>query len=111
MNTYDHVATCVGLAAIVLSLSAPASGADNDGIDSYQQNALFHPSSNQLRRESQGFVYIYDEMTDKTIDKAMDDQPERIQSMMFVNTKMTDENGNPLRDAETGEILVADDDC
>ena len=111
MNMNDHVATCMGFAAIVLSVSAPASVADNDKIDSYQQNALFHPSSNQLRRESQGFVYIYDGMTDKTIDKAMDDQPGRIESMMFVNTLMTDENGNPLRDAETGEILATDDDC
>ena len=111
MNTNDHVATCVGLAAIALSLSAPASAADNDRIDSYRQNTLFHPSSDQLRRESQGFVYTYDGMTGKTIDKAMDDQPGRIQSMMFVNKKKTGKDGNPLRNPETGEILADDDDC
>lgn len=111
MNTSNRIANCIGLASIALLISASASAADSGKIDSYQQNALFHPSSNQLLRESQGLIYIYDGMTDKTIDKAMDNQPERIKSMMFVNTKKTDENGNPLRNPETGEILLEDDDC
>lgn len=107
----NMAAACINCIVITILTSTTALAADTQKIDSYQQNALFQPSNNQLARESQGLVYIYDGLTDKTIDKAMDDQPDRIKSMMFVNTKRSDENGNPLRDTETGEILVEDDDC
>ena len=30
---------------------------------------------------------------------------------MFVNTVVTDDNGVPLTDPETGEVLVENDDC
>lgn len=110
MNMINKAAACINCIAITILTSTAGLAEDNQTIDSYQQNALFQPSNNQLVRESQGLVYIYDGLTDKTIDKAMDGQPDRIKSMMFVNTKLTDENGNLLRDAETGEILE-DDDC
>ena len=111
MKINGDFGVCMGLAAIALSVSAPALVAENNNVDSYRQNALLHPSINQPRRETRGHVHLYDRTNDKTIAKAMDGQPERIKSMIFPNTKMTDENGNPLKDAETGEILVADDDC
>ena len=111
MNMINKATACISCITIAILTSTSAVAAGNEKIDSYQQNALFQPSNGQLVRESQGLVYIYDGLTDKTIDKAMDDQPARIKSMMFVNTKLTDENGNLLRDTETGEILVEDDDC
>ncbi len=111
MNMIDKATACISCIALAILTSASALAADNEKIDSYQQNALFQPSNGQLIRESQGLVYIYDGLTDKTVNKAMDNQPDRIKSMMFVNTKLTDNNGDLLRDTETGEILVEDDDC
>ena len=96
-----YTATCAGAAL------ATGSGAGGD----YQMNALFQPSEHQLKRESRGFVYIYDGLTDRTVNKAMDENPDRIESMMFVNTKITDVNGNLARHPKTGEILREDDGC
>ena len=31
--------------------------------------------------------------------------------MMFVNTVVTDDNGNPLKDPESGEVVVEHDGC
>ncbi len=111
MSIFKKTASCISYTAIAVLVSASVLAAESDNIDSYQQNALFQPSVNQLNRESRGLVYIYDGLTDKTVNKAMDNQPERIESMMFVNTKITDERGNLMRNPETGEILEEDDDC
>lgn len=111
MNIIKKTSCCISYATIAVLTSTSVLAVENDKIDIYQQNALFQPSTQQLDRESRGLVYIYDGMTDKTVNKAMDDQSERIESMMFVNTKVTDENGNLMRDPETGEIIEEEDDC
>ena len=110
MSKFYKITPYISYASAAILISASALAADSEKVDSYQQNALFQPSNGQLTRESQGLVYIYDGLTDKTVNKAMDVQPDRIKSMMFVNTKITDKSGNLLRDAETDEILVEDDD-
>jgi hypothetical protein len=54
---------------------------------------------------------IYDGLTDKQIAKAMDTQFDRIESMMFVRTIVTNDEGNAVRDSETGQVIVEDDGC
>jgi hypothetical protein len=100
------ISTCF---ATVMTTSVLAG--ESEKIDRYQMNQLFQPSPNQLSRESGGFVYIYDGLTDKIVNKAMDAHADRIESMMFVNTKITDEKGDFKQDPDTGEILVEDDGC
>ena len=39
------------------------------------------------------------------------EQYDRIESMMFVNTVVTDDDGVPLTDPKTGEFLVENDGC
>ena len=101
------------LAGIIAStLLSGASAATSQGhIEDYQLRTLLQPDEAQLSRESRGSVYIYDGLTDKLVHQAMDEQPERIQSMMFVNTQITDAAGNPALDPETGGILTEDDGC
>jgi hypothetical protein len=41
----------------------------------------------------------------------MEEEFDRIESMMFIRVKKTDETGETLKDPDTGEALVEDDGC
>ena len=105
--------TTLQLAALLVLLScnltvvAAAGEFNND----FQRNTMFQPNASQLEREAMGFIFIYDGLADYEIDRAMDEYPERIDSMMFVRTRLTDASGNPLRDPLTGDAIVSDDGC
>ncbi len=76
--------------------SIPASA-----VDSYQQRVLFSPSAEFLQAEARGRVMIYDGLKNETVEKALDDQFDRIENMMFVRTVHIQENGE----------FEVDDDC
>jgi hypothetical protein len=97
--------------AFALGIGCAGAGAvDWDEADDWQSNALFEPSARQLERERAGWVTIYDGLTDRQVARALDTQFHRVEAMMFVNVVQTDDVGEPLRDAVTGEIL-SDSDC
>jgi len=79
--------------------------------NSWQMTRLFHPSQADLASEKKGKIIIYSGLTDKTVAMALDENFYRIEAMMFTKTILTDAKGTPLRDAETGEIVVEDDGC
>ena len=54
---------------------------------------------------------IYEGMKDREVEHAFDNHFDRIESMMFVNTVVTDENGEPLKDPETGRVMTEPDGC
>lgn len=81
-----------------------------DTADVWQTNRLFTPTARQLEMEHKGSVVIYDGLTDVMVEKALDQDFNRIQSMMFTRVIQTGKNGQPLRD-ESGEVIVADDGC
>jgi hypothetical protein len=60
----------------------------------FQTNALFEPSDRLLVAEASGRVMIYDGLTNDTVNQAMDQQFDRIQNMMFVRTRVTQEDGS-----------------
>lgn len=70
--------------------------------DGYQDKVLFQPSVNILMAEAHGRIMIYDGVKSESVDRAMDEQFDRIQTMMFVNT---------LYQQEDGEYKVENDDC
>jgi hypothetical protein len=72
---------------------------------------LYTPSEQQLELEKKGRVMIYDGLRSAQINKALDRSFDRIGSMMFVNTVVTDEEGAPVHDPETGLVMVEDDGC
>jgi hypothetical protein len=72
---------------------------------------LFEPTAAERQQESKGRIYIYDGLTDKDVARAMDEEFERVESMMFIRLKPTDEQGEVLKDPESGEELVEDDGC
>ena len=91
-----------------------ASDSENPPSDpAYRQlemRRLFEPTEFELRSEGKGKVYIYEGVTDRAVNQAMEDEFERVEHMMFINTIRTDAQGRPLRDPDTG-LIDADDDC
>ena len=77
------------------SLAGPTDSA------SYDRNVLFSPSEAVLLAEANGRVTIYDGLEHRTVDRALDTQFERIDSMMFVRTRETSPDGS----------VEVDDDC
>ena len=96
--------------ATVILFASALSAAFADG-NSWQMTNLFEPSPAQNEREKKGRVMIYHGLKDTDVNRAMEDQFERIETMMFTGTIVTDDTGQPLRDPETGAIVVEDDGC
>ena len=67
----------------------------------WELEQLHNPSSALLAHEDRGRITIYDGVTVTEVNKAMDDQFDRIDSMMFVRTL------HPVADG----AYYADDDC
>ena len=70
--------------------------------DPYQYKVLFTPSENILRAEALGRIMIYDGLTNEEVERAMTEQYDRIENMMFVRTRQPDPEGG---------YVVEDDGC
>jgi hypothetical protein len=90
------------LAAITLSTLLVLATMPAQATDEYQYNALFMPSDYTLKAEAKGRVMIYDGLASKTVDKAMNEQFNRIDNMMFVRI---------VHEQDDGEYYVEDDGC
>ncbi len=78
------------LLASLLAMSATSALA----TDSFYQKTLFEPSDSILKAESRGRIMIYDSMDSETVDRAMDEQFDRIDNMMFVRTHYIQASGD-----------------
>ena len=96
---------------MVVSSVALSACAHNTKPLTWQQRRLEQPSKAELQWERSGHVMIYEGMTDREIKHAMATNFNRVQSMMFVNTVVTDDKGNPVKDPESGKILTENDGC
>jgi hypothetical protein len=91
---------CV-LAGMMMAVLLPFSaivGAE----DVFQMKVLFNPSSSQLKAEARGRVMIYDGLDNNVVERALDEQFDRIEHMMFVRTRNTEPDG---------EVSYDDDGC
>ena len=86
----SHLKGIKSLIVIVLLVASSSVHA----IDDYQLKVLFTPSNSDLQAEVNGRVMIYDSLKNKTVEKAMNEQFERIDKMMFVRTQYEQENGD-----------------
>ena len=86
-------------------------GAGTSVAKDWQEKMLFSPTQAQLKMEQRGRVMIYSDLTDKQVEEAMDTQFDRIHSMMFVRTIVTDDRGAALRDKASNQVIVEDDGC
>jgi len=85
-------------AGALLTPFSPTAGADSD----FQHRVLFSPSNSQLKAEARGRVMIYDGLDNAEIERAFDEQFNRIENMLFVRTRSTEPDG---------EFSYEDDGC
>ena len=97
--------------AVVLTVTNISYANEFESSESWQTNRLLHPTDADLSSEKKGRIMIYDGITDKNVDRALDEHFDRIGAFMFTRTIVTDETGNPLRHPETNEIVVEEDGC
>ena len=83
----------------------------DDKMRQWQLGLLLNPGVHQLDLERKGRVVIYDGLRSADIDRALEQQFDRIDSMMFTGTVITDTRGVPVTDPVTGEVMVEDDGC
>ncbi len=82
-----------------------------EGLLQIEQRRLFEPTPAELQAERAGRIYIYDGVRDVDVARALDEEFDRVESMMFIRTRVTDDAGEVKKDAKTGEVYVQDDGC
>ena len=65
-----------------------------EAVDDFDLQRLRAPSAELLKREQQQRVTIFDGIDAREVDRALDQQFERIDSMMFVRTRYPKPDGN-----------------
>lgn len=98
----------LSVAALFVLSSGGVTGSARAEGSPWQERMLFSPSAQQLAMEARGRVMIYDGLTDRQVDRALNSQFERIDRMMFVRTIQTDATGEAARDPK-GALIVSDD--
>jgi hypothetical protein len=102
------------MAASILSCADPGLRNYQDpdqALHEWQLQRLMDPSPRDLEKEHTGYVYIYDGLTQREVEAALETQFSRIQNMMFVGTVKTDASGKPLKDPDSGKYVQESGSC
>ena len=99
-GTRSHIILIVLLMSALLAPHAWAADAD----DGFQYNALFSPSPAQLKAEDHGRVMIYDGLDNAVVERALDEQFDRIEHMIFIHTRQSSSDDDE-------EDTAGDDGC
>lgn len=101
--------TKVGALVLCLATASPAIGAD---LRQIELRRLSEPTPSELRAERAGRIYIYEDMRDTDVERALKEQFHRVQSMMFIRVQRTDDKGYVMKDPESGvPMTISDDGC
>jgi hypothetical protein len=98
----------MSISAALCLLTEPASA---DELRDIQLRRLLEPTQAELAQEEKGRIYIYESLTNQDISHAMEEEFERVESMMFIRVPKTDASGEVMKDPGTGEAMVEDDGC
>jgi hypothetical protein len=105
-----HLQTkCLFLSLLLASQAQVAIG--DDANADWQYRRLMHPTLEEIHWEQAGNIMIYSGLTDRQVAVAMEGQFQRIESMMFTGTVVTDDLGEPTADPASGEIITENDGC
>jgi hypothetical protein len=74
---------------------------------------LFEPTPAELGAERAGRIYIYDGLREADIERAMEDEFDRVESMMFIRVKraVPHSQAKENHQSDTKVTYVEDDDC
>ena len=102
MNTQVHKICSDAVKNIMLASLLALFAASAFAENSFYYNTLFTPGDSTLKAESRGRIMIYDGMDNETVNRAMDEQFDRIDNMMFTRIHHVQDDG---------EEYVDDDGC
>ena len=92
-------------------LLAMATGALAEELRDIELRRLFDPTEAEVASEAEGRIYIYDGLTDVDVQRALNEEFDRVEHMMLILTKNTDERAAIQRDTETGAVEYEDNGC
>ncbi|MCU0811666.1 MAG: hypothetical protein MUE59_11650 [Thiobacillaceae bacterium] len=97
--------TLIGTASAAADLSPQVTD-----LQKWQLRRLLLPNERELEHERKGNVYIYEGLTDRQVEDALSTHFDRIEYMLFLGTKRTDESGKLLH-KEDGTAAKESADC
>jgi hypothetical protein len=103
--------TSLALVAALSAVSAGQTCAADDDIAAIELRRLLEPTPAEIAQEEKGRIYIYDGLSGRDIERAMSEEFDRVEHMMFIRVRKTDADGEPVRDPDTGAAEVEDDGC
>lgn len=99
--------------ALLIALPPSAHAVDasaDENLQKWQLRRLLVPTERERVHEREGNVYIYEGLTDRQVDQALDRNFDRIEYMLFLGTRRTDGDGEPMRNA-SGKFQTESADC
>jgi len=112
--TTFQLCLCGAILATTTLIGTASAAADRSreltSLEKWQLRRLFLPNERELEHERKGNVYIYEGLTDRQVEEALSRQFDRIEYMLFLGTKRTDETGQLLL-KEDGTAAQESADC
>ncbi len=97
--------------ALTLLLHAVSFNLAAADVRDIELRRLFEPTPAELRAEQSGRIYIYDGLQTADVARALDEEFDRVESMMFVRTKKTENPRPEAKASATGSSGSDDDGC
>jgi hypothetical protein len=111
MQTFAKSSLCAFLPLALVTGVAWSEGRTSPDVSEIELRRLFEPTGAEIAAEASGTIYIYDGLRDVDIQRALNEEFDRVQNMMFIRTRKTDEHGAVKKDKATGTAVVEDDGC
>lgn len=103
-----------GIVATTTLIGTASAAADRSpeltNLQEWQLRRLFVPNERELEHERKGNVYIYEGLTDRQVEEAMSRHFDRIEYMLFLGTRRTDQAGTLVRKSD-GRPATESSDC
>ncbi len=99
---YKQTLTLLQALLVLCTSTVQAQDSATTEDNRWQQRRLFEPTASERLAEAKGRVVIYDGLQDVEVAQAMDQEFERVDSMMFIRTQITDDTGTVVDSEDEG---------